>query len=79
VASYAVAGRPVFAAGAAALTLLNAALRRTVVTKMDSLRQQIQANGMQAVPGFRRMHITAVLINLARLVLIVWSLTALKL
>ena len=31
-----------------------------------------------AIPGFRRIHLTAILINLAQLVLIVWSLIALS-
>jgi hypothetical protein len=33
---------------------------------------------MDAIPGFRRTHITAILINLAQLVAIVWSLIALS-
>jgi hypothetical protein len=74
--SYAFAGRPVFAAGAAALALLATILRRKVIPKMDSLRAQIQAGGTNAVRGFRRMHVAAILINLAQLVLIVWTLIA---
>jgi hypothetical protein len=77
--SYAFAGRPSFAGGAAALALLAALLRRKVIPTMDLLRTQIQASGAQAVPVFRRMHVTAILINLAQLVAIVWSLTALSL
>jgi hypothetical protein len=77
--SYAFAGRPGFAGGAAALALLAALLRRKVIPTMDLLRTQIQASGAHAVPVFRRMHVTAILINLAQLVAIVWSLTALSL
>ena len=73
-ASYWFAGRLVVAAGAAALALLATLLRRTVIPRMDSLRAQIQANETSAVAGFRRMHVTAMLINLAQLVLIVWCL-----
>jgi len=74
--SYAFAGRPVFAAGAAALALLATTLRRKVIAKMDSLRAQIQVSGINAIRRFRRMHLTAILINLAQLVVIVWSLIA---
>jgi hypothetical protein len=74
--SYAFAGRLVFAAGAAALALLATVLRRMVIPKMDSLRAQIQVSGPNAIPGFRRIHVTAILLNLAQLVLIVWSLIA---
>ena len=74
--SYAFAERLVFAAGAAALALLATILRRTVIPKMDSLRAQIQFSGPNAIPGFRRIHVTAILLNLAQLVLIVWSLIA---
>ena len=72
--SYAFAGKLVFAAGAAALSLLATILRRMVIPKMDSLRAEIQFSGPNAIPGFRRLHVTAILLNLAQLVLIVWSL-----
>ena len=77
--SYAIAGRPAFATGAAGLAVLAAALRRRVIAEMDALQTQIQAGNTNAIPGFRRTHITAILINLAQLVVIVWSLTAFKL
>jgi hypothetical protein len=76
--SYAFAGRPIFAAGAAAIALLAAFLRRSVIPKMDSLRAVIESSGTAAIQGFRRMHVTAILINTAQLVLIVWSLIALS-
>jgi hypothetical protein len=74
--SYALAGRMAFAAGAGALALLAILLRRKVIAKMDSLRAQIQDSGTSAIAAFRRMHVTAILINLAQLVLIVWTLIA---
>jgi hypothetical protein len=77
--SYAFAGRPAFAIGAAALAILAAILRGKVIGKMDQLRDQIQADQTGAIPGFRRTHLTAILINLAQLVVIVWSLTTLSL
>ena len=75
-ASYALAGRAVLAAGAAALALLAALLRRKVIPKMDSLGAQIQVGGTNAIPGFRRIHVTAIFVNLVQLVVIVWSLIA---
>src|SRR4051794_774977 len=77
-ASYALAGRPAFAVGAAALALLAVMLRRNIIPKMDALGARIQVDGTDSIPGFRRTHITAILINVAQLVLIVWSLTTLS-
>ena len=74
--SYAFAERPAVAAGAASLALLATLLRRNVIPRMDSLRAQIEASEASATAAFRRMHITAILINLAQLVVIVWSLIA---
>ena len=74
--SYALAGRLAFAAGAAALALLATVLRRTVLPRMDSLGVQIQVGGTPAVGAFRRIHAAAILINLAQLAIIVWSLIA---
>jgi hypothetical protein len=76
--SFAFAGHPGLAAGAAALALIAIALRKKVIPHMDSLGAQIQSNYMDAIPGFRRTHITAILINIAQLVAIVWSLTTLS-
>jgi hypothetical protein len=76
--SYAFAGRLPFAAGAAALALLAFVLYRKVIPEMDALRPQIQVSGAEAIARFRRTHLSAILINLAQLVLIVWSLTALS-
>ncbi|MDB5858178.1 MAG: hypothetical protein JWQ76_1867 [Ramlibacter sp.] len=76
--SYAFARRPALATGAAALALLAVVLRRKVIPKMDALAAQIQSN-MDAIPGFRRTHITAIAINVVQLVVIVWSLAASRL
>ena len=74
--SYALAGRVFFATGAAALALLATLLRRSVIPRMDLLRAQIQADAAAAIAAFRRIHVAAILINLAQLVVIVWSLVA---
>ena len=74
--SYAFSGRLAVAVGAASLALLAALLRRKVIPKMDSLRTQIQVGEANAIVTFRRIHVAAILINLAQLVFIVWSLIA---
>ncbi|MGJ7609897.1 MULTISPECIES: hypothetical protein [unclassified Variovorax] len=76
--SFVCAGRPGIAAGAAALALVAVVLRKKIIPKMDTLGTQIQSNYMEAIPGFRRMHLTAILINLAQLVAIVWTLISLS-
>lgn len=73
-ASYAVAGRPGLAGSAAALAVLATVLRRQVIPRMDGLRAQMQAGVADAIREFRRIHVTAILLNLAQLVFIVWSL-----
>ena len=76
--SYALAARPAFAAGAAALALLAYLLRRKLIPVMESLGAQIQDGGPAAVAGFRRMHLTAILVNLVQLVVVVASLITLS-
>jgi hypothetical protein len=76
--SFLSAGRPGIAAGAAMLALIAVALRKMIIPKMDALGTQIQSNYMDAIPGFRRTHITAILINVAQLAAIVWSLITLS-
>jgi hypothetical protein len=76
---YGLAGRPVFALGAAALAVLAFALRQQVIPRMDALGAQIEVNAMDAIPGFRKTHLIAIAINLVQLVVIVWSLTTFRL
>ena len=76
--SYAIAGRPGVACGAAALALIALLLRRRVIPSMDALGSRIQGDFMDAIPGFRKLHVWAILINIAQLVAIVWSLIALS-
>jgi hypothetical protein len=74
---YALAGRLPLAAGAAALALIAIVLRKQVIGRMDSLGSQIQSD-IEAIPGFRKIHVTAILINIVQLVVIVWSLMTLN-
>jgi hypothetical protein len=77
--SYAFAGRPELAAGAAVLAVLAFVLRKQVIPKMDALGEQIQSQPMDAIPGFRKTHVTAIVINIAQLAVIVWSLMVVRL
>ncbi|MBN8749864.1 Uncharacterised protein [Xylophilus ampelinus] len=76
--SYAIADHPGVACGAAALALVALLLRRRVIPRMDALGSCIQGDFMDAIPGFRKLHVWAILINIAQLVAIVWSLIALS-
>jgi hypothetical protein len=73
---FALAGRPALAAGAAALAMLALALRKKMIPKMDALGTQIQSNYTDAIPGFRKTHVTAIAINVVQLVAIMWALVA---
>ena len=70
--SFALAGHPGIACGAAALAGIAVALRSQIIPKMDALGEQIQSNFIDAIPGFRRTH--AILITLLQLAVIVWAL-----
>jgi len=78
--SYAAAGRPAIAAGAAAIAILAFAMRRMLMPRMDALGSELGlAPGPGTAPGvaaFRRLHVTAIVVNLVQLVAIVWSLIA---
>lgn len=75
-ASLAMAGRLALAVGAAGLALLAIVLRRQVIPKMDLLHAEFLLGETSAIPAFRRLHMAAILLNLAQVVLIVWTLVA---
>jgi hypothetical protein len=72
--SYALSQRPIFAVGAAGIMILAWVLHGKFIPKMDALGTQIQANDIVSIPVFRKIHKTAILINLVQLVAIVSSL-----
>jgi hypothetical protein len=51
--------------------LLAAVLRKKVIPKMDALGARIQTNDIESIPGFRRIHIAAIVINIVQRVVIV--------
>jgi hypothetical protein len=73
--SYVVAGRPGFALGAGSIVVLTLVLRKTFIPRMDALRTQIQANDPGAIAAFRRIHKSAIAINLIQLFAIVGGLS----
>ncbi len=73
--SYAIAGRAGFAAGAAAIATLTVVLRNRFIPQMDQLAPKIQALEVQAIPAFRKIHKTAILINTTQLLAILGSLS----
>lgn len=72
--SYSLAGRVAFAVGAALIAVLTLALRRNFIPRMDQLGAQIQDKDLVAIPAFRKIHKSAILINLAQLLVLLSSL-----
>ena len=72
-ASYALWGRFGFALGAAVLAAVGTLLRRYLLSAMQQLGTRIEANEREAIRHFRRVHVAALLVNLAQLVVIVWA------
>lgn len=61
-------------ANAAAVTLL----RRHMLRAMEHLGAQIAAQDARAIAEFRRLHASALLVNLLQVVLIVWGILQLS-
>ena len=74
--SYALSGRPGFAVGAAANAGLMWVLRGQFIPKLVALESRIKTEDLLAIPAFRQMHKTAILINLGQLVAILAGLGA---
>ena len=72
-ASYALWGRFGFAAGAATLAVVATLLRRLVLPAMQQLGTRIESSDAEAVRHFRRVHVMALVVNVAQLVVVVWG------
>jgi len=72
-ASYALWGRLAFAAGAAAIAVVVAVLRKRFLHAMEAIGAQIGGGDTEPVRRFRRMHGAALLINVVLLVVLVWG------
>jgi len=77
--SYAWSSRPGFALGNAGVALMVVLLRAKLIAAMAQLGDKIQQGELQAIKRFRKVHSTALAMNLAQLVALVWGLTQIKL
>lgn len=77
--SYALWAKLPFALGTAALLVLTLLLRRRLLAAMQRLGGEIEARDAAAVQRFRRLHITALAVNLVQLLVLVWGTTRLSL
>ena len=73
--SYAMAGRHVLTAEAAIIATLTLILRFKFIPKMDQLGSEIRDNNLMAIPGFRKIHKTAIFLNAAQLLTVLGSLS----
>lgn len=72
--SYALAGRPAFASGAGGIAVLTLVLRNKFIPMMDQLAPLITTQKEAAIPAFRQIHKSAILINISQLLAILGSL-----
>jgi hypothetical protein len=73
--SYAIAWRPLMALGASAIVILTLLLRFKFIPQMDEYGSEIRDNNSpMAIPEFRKIHKTAIYLNLAQLVTVLGSL-----
>jgi hypothetical protein len=72
-ASYALWGRFAFAMGAVAIAAVVTLLKRHFLRAMQEVGAQIEGSDTEPIRRFRRMHGTALLINVALLVILVWG------
>jgi hypothetical protein len=73
--SYALAMRPLMALGAAAIATLTLVLRFKFIPKMDQLRSEIRHNNLMSISGFRKIHRSAIVLNVAQLLMLLGSLS----
>lgn len=66
-------GRAVLACGAASLAGMVFFLRSQLLPAMQALGTEIEAQAEGAIRRFRKVHGTALLVNLGQLVLVVWG------
>jgi len=74
--SYALAARPLLTLEAASMATLTLLLRFKFIPKMEQIGSEIRDNNnLMAIPEFRKIHKTAILINAAQLVTVLGSLS----
>jgi hypothetical protein len=73
--TYAAATRPLMAAIASAILTLTLVLRFKFIPQMDQIGSEIRDNNnLMAIPEFRKIHKTAITLNLAQLITVLTSL-----
>ena len=73
--SYAAATHPLMAAIASAILTLTLVLRFKFIPQMDHIGSEIRDNNnLMAIPEFRKIHKTAITLNLAQLITVLTSL-----
>ena len=77
--SYAFCSRSAFALGTAAVAGLVVVLRAKLSAAMAQLDEQIQNGQALAIRRFRQVHSTALAMNLAQLIVLVWGVTQISL
>ena len=72
-------GRPAFALGMGGVMAYAFVVRRSVLSRMDALRAAIRTSDPAAIQQFRRLHRTAILLNVLPLVAVAAGATKLAL
>ena len=74
--SYAIAARPLLTFGAAVMASLTLLLRYKFIPQMDQIGSEIRENNnLMAIPEFRKIHKTAILLNATQLFTVLGSLS----
>jgi hypothetical protein len=76
VLSYLMASRLALALGASGVTLLTLFLRSRLIPMMDRLNAQIRDHHVVAIPEFRKVHKSAITINMLQMLVILGGLGA---
>jgi hypothetical protein len=77
--SFALVGKPGFAAGMAAILAITLYAKRVVLAAMDDVRNAMTATDTVAIARFRRLHIGGMVLNAVQLVSLAGSLVLLRL
>jgi len=70
-------GKTGAAAAMGGLVLVVFGIRRWMIVKMDDLREAIARGESGAIPGFRRLHLAGMALNICQLAGVAWGMTRL--
>jgi len=77
--AFALAGRPVWSASLGCIAVLALTLHHVMLTRMDALRTTMHDGDRAAITRFRKLHMTAIAINLTQLAALIWAMTKIAL